>query len=201
MPIKRSRGGFDIFESALRGGGQRGGGPGAASCAKGNAEIAARTKFRPELSEVHTRLERSERGPNFKTGSAGFMTSTTWQVRCRRAINSGWREICRTGCDCCVSVGCSKSAKRSASRKARCICALWSVLVDVSSGTAQQLSMACPITPQKLSPQVLDMVEAVNGGFACPQTEGSGQNFAEKGIEISDRHSGKTMRASQPAIV
>jgi [glutamine synthetase] adenylyltransferase / [glutamine synthetase]-adenylyl-L-tyrosine phosphorylase len=38
---------------------------------KGIARIATRPDFEPELTEVRTRLERSEAGPNFKTGPGG----------------------------------------------------------------------------------------------------------------------------------
>ena len=38
----------------------------------GIAQIAARPDFESELSEVRTRLERSETGPNFKTGPGGI---------------------------------------------------------------------------------------------------------------------------------
>jgi [glutamine synthetase] adenylyltransferase / [glutamine synthetase]-adenylyl-L-tyrosine phosphorylase len=39
---------------------------------KGIARIATRPDFEPELKEVRTRLERSETGPNFKTGPGGI---------------------------------------------------------------------------------------------------------------------------------
>ena len=42
-----------------------------AAVRKGIAQIAARPDFETELSEVRTRLERSEAGPNFKTGPGG----------------------------------------------------------------------------------------------------------------------------------
>ena len=41
-------------------------------------------------------------GPTSRPVPAGLTISTTWQVRYRRGIGSGWREICRTGCNCCA---------------------------------------------------------------------------------------------------
>src|SRR5208283_2826460 len=93
---------------------------------KGIAEIAARPEFGPELNEVRTRLERSETAPNLKTGPGGIYDLDYLAGSLRLAINFGWREICQTGCNCCVSTGCSRSVNLSALPKARCFCEHWS---------------------------------------------------------------------------
>ena len=59
LKMRPVAGDYEVAERALRG------------VQQGIAEIAARPDFAVELSEVRTRLERSETGANFKTGAGG----------------------------------------------------------------------------------------------------------------------------------